>query len=613
MALTSSRATSQPATTSTNRAIQLQRKCACGAAAGKDETCDDCKAEALQRKSADEASRDPLEYEADRAADRVTAGRQAEVVGRTGRSSETTAPASVERTLEDPGAPLESSLRRDMERQFRADFSSVRIHAGEQAARSAQAINAQAYTAGRSIAFGAGKYEPASHEGRHLIAHELTHVLQQSRTGGTAAIQRKGRTPGGFLANIFQFWDYSPKQLNTYLKELDDTQDIQNDDDSDDMARQIVREWKSDHGKFNLTSARKALLIREMVTGEVFESDREGIMTLLNSSETAAELAYFFGAGGVRHRTLLDQFGKDHRTELMDFYRRRFDVADEKELDNNPEPLQQPKEAPKGPVLTYQQALLEAGAVLQRAGFGKVCGSEIGPDEGDHYDAREWKEIGREKLVATTEAWLAFKHFVDNIGKDVPNSTGGKTKWKFDCYGAGVATVVYADWRMMTREEFNKKYTPLEFGIDSRVNKRWENTGPTATKPGEKPFTYVEGHREGGVIEQAGEIQLKKSMKVLLNEAPIGSKVVWSNIDALDQCNKHNWLLRFCNYANENTIKVGQDQYSAHPFGVVNEDHIRKEMAKAMFPDKPVPADYIEKNIFVFSIRHPRKSGSEST
>jgi hypothetical protein len=111
----------------------------------------------------------------------------------------------------------------------------------------------------------------------------------------------------------------------------------------------------------------------------------------------------------------------------------------------------------------------------------------------------------------------------------------------------------------------------LEFGIDTRVNKKWENVGIIATKPGERPFTYVEGHQEQGVTELAGKTTLKKSMKALLDEAPIGSKVVWSNVDALAQCNKSSWTLSFCNYANENTVKVGQNQYAAHPFGVVND------------------------------------------
>ncbi|HEY4114162.1 MAG TPA: DUF4157 domain-containing protein [Rhizomicrobium sp.] len=70
----------------------------------------------------------------------------------------------------------------------RYDFSGVRIHTDTAAARSARAINAEAYTIGREIVFGEGRYAPHRAEGRRLLAHELTHVLQQ--TGGTSDLRR---------------------------------------------------------------------------------------------------------------------------------------------------------------------------------------------------------------------------------------------------------------------------------------------------------------------------------------------------------------------------------------------------------------------------------------
>jgi hypothetical protein len=67
-----------------------------------------------------------------------------------------------------------------MEPRFGHDFARVRVHTDKRAAESAQAINAHAYTAGDNIVFGAGRYAPGSPEGRRLVAHELTHVVQQS-------------------------------------------------------------------------------------------------------------------------------------------------------------------------------------------------------------------------------------------------------------------------------------------------------------------------------------------------------------------------------------------------------------------------------------------------
>src|SRR5205085_1565786 len=59
------------------------------------------------------------------------------------------------------------------------DFSRVRIHIDAKAAESAQKVNALAYTSGHDIVFGAGQYEPTTRDGKRLIAHELTHVMQQ--------------------------------------------------------------------------------------------------------------------------------------------------------------------------------------------------------------------------------------------------------------------------------------------------------------------------------------------------------------------------------------------------------------------------------------------------
>jgi hypothetical protein len=66
-----------------------------------------------------------------------------------------------------------------MEPRFGHDFSRVRVHMDAQAAESARAVNALAYTVGRDVVFGPGKYAPATREGRKLLAHELAHVSQQ--------------------------------------------------------------------------------------------------------------------------------------------------------------------------------------------------------------------------------------------------------------------------------------------------------------------------------------------------------------------------------------------------------------------------------------------------
>ncbi len=84
------------------------------------------------------------------------------------------------------GRPLPGRLRADLETAFDADFAAVRIHADTQAAAMAGSIRARAFATGRDIYFGAGHYDTANDTGRRLLAHELTHVLQQGAAPSTA-------------------------------------------------------------------------------------------------------------------------------------------------------------------------------------------------------------------------------------------------------------------------------------------------------------------------------------------------------------------------------------------------------------------------------------------
>jgi hypothetical protein len=81
-----------------------------------------------------------------------------------------------------------------MEPRFGHNFSQVRVHADAKSAESARAVNALAYTAGRTIVFGAGQYAPETADGRRLIAHELTHVVQQR---GMNLLQRQADDNAG--------------------------------------------------------------------------------------------------------------------------------------------------------------------------------------------------------------------------------------------------------------------------------------------------------------------------------------------------------------------------------------------------------------------------------
>jgi hypothetical protein len=202
----------------------LQRKCACGGTPGPTGECEQCRKTRLQRKAQDlETSAQPSTFDS--------------------RSSKV--PPIVLEVLRTPGQPLDATTRAFMEPRFGRDFSHVpvrtselqlssssltvgpaddhyeqeadqlaarvmrfsrsgamsdaaqpfdfghvRVHTGPEASASAAAINAVAYTVGHDIVFGAGHYAPHTLAGQRVLAHELTHVIQQSASDASGRIQR---------------------------------------------------------------------------------------------------------------------------------------------------------------------------------------------------------------------------------------------------------------------------------------------------------------------------------------------------------------------------------------------------------------------------------------
>ena len=199
----------------------LQRQCACGTHTAGGGKCAECgkKKLSMQRKLMIGATHDPMEHEADRVADQVMRmpepglQRQANserdeaflqakpVIQRKSfatQDSETAPPNSVHELLRSPGQPLGTAERHFFEPRFGHDFSQVRVHTNALAGESARAVYARAYTVGGNIAFAEGQYSPSTAEGKRLLAHELTHVVQQGggeSLGFNAESRNRGLSP----------------------------------------------------------------------------------------------------------------------------------------------------------------------------------------------------------------------------------------------------------------------------------------------------------------------------------------------------------------------------------------------------------------------------------
>ncbi|MEP6844392.1 MAG: DUF4157 domain-containing protein [Panacibacter sp.] len=120
---------------------------------------------------------------------------------------ETTADSSLENyvgNLSSSGQQLPNEVRSFYEPRFGYDFSNVKVHTNTVAAKSAQSINALAYTSGNNIVFNNGQYAPQTDSGKRLLGHELTHVVQQGNKIQAKAIQRTLGDGHDLLATRFQ-------------------------------------------------------------------------------------------------------------------------------------------------------------------------------------------------------------------------------------------------------------------------------------------------------------------------------------------------------------------------------------------------------------------------
>jgi len=113
------------------------------------------------------------------------------------------APSIVHEVLKDQGQPLGRVVQVAFEQRFHHDFSAVRVHSDSRAAESAKRVGAIAYTVGNDIVFGSGRYSPETRAGRRLLAHELTHVVQQ-RHGPPKAVLLQSKLPIGDPADRFE-------------------------------------------------------------------------------------------------------------------------------------------------------------------------------------------------------------------------------------------------------------------------------------------------------------------------------------------------------------------------------------------------------------------------
>lgn len=237
------------------------------------------------------------------------------------------------------GQTMDPGTHASMNNAFGRDLSHVRIHTDQKAVQMNKGIQAKAFTHGSDIFFNEGQYKPESTSGKHLLAHELTHVVQQGKGGtkiqrtaenagwgsligagagallgtliggaateGTAAGFGWGALIGGVAgAAIGAIWgaftgnkkstdqtEETParqyireEELQAYIASLAQNNQIENHNESHVKARLIIAKWRTGNARFVLPASILVLLIRELINGNTSEADQQSILHILSST-----------------------------------------------------------------------------------------------------------------------------------------------------------------------------------------------------------------------------------------------------------------------------------------------------------------------------------------
>jgi len=323
----------------------LQRKCACGNDSPGGGECDECqqKSQSLQRKSSDAST------------------------------AQGVIPSIVDEVVNSPGAPLDEATRSFMEPKFGHDFSGVKVHTDERAAESASAVNAHAYTVGSDLVFGSGKYAPSTVEGNALLAHELSHVVQQDGSAQTgiaaksishpsdgaereadlaaqqvmnneevhlnqsaaAPIQRLDLGEGigigaavagagliglgiAALAGAFDKTTFTEAELDAYLASLASKRKPEGTTASDNKARDIVGRWQKGIAKYNINNGFKNAGVSISAFDLKILLIQEMLLGATLDDDEQAILKIFSASSRAERDNLADRIGYDELYSAFD-------------------------------------------------------------------------------------------------------------------------------------------------------------------------------------------------------------------------------------------------------------------------------------------------------
>lgn len=501
------------------------------------------------------------------------------------------ASSSVEAALRSDARSLDGETRVVMERSFGYDFGNVRVHTNAAAAQSAAAMGAAAYTTGRDIVFAHGRYAPETAAGRGLLAHELTHVLQQTDRAGTsppgqgAMIQRSAATyvaamnrkpEPDFALAAEHLNGESVGDIKIILKNLSAQHRV--------ALHKAARVWPG--ACSNVARLTEADYLKVEPSTPKAADTCAAPAAPAKATPTAPASPAAPAPGEVRRAEPaaepLTAIPQGCSSDLEDKAYMRCMAREAGEL---------VRHNMEGEI--YEKRLKQGVALLEAAGFGRAEGVPAVFNEGriegwenEAYNAEYWKvephpKFGGKLVLKPGKLPSAaiddmFAHLSD---------------WNVECGQFVQVANLYALRHSLGTTGFNQlKASDVAFELKSH-----------ASTPLLRVRMYQRAH-PNGPLRLHGDAQAPaRTNEEVLKELPIGGRVMWTNLQAPETSA----------FRNENSVKIGDDQYAAHGFVGSHKTNIFTshglELALAGITTQTPDPDYISTNVFISEIEEYRR------
>ena len=523
------------------------------------------------------------------------------------------APPIVDEVLDSPGEPLDSATREFLETRFGYDFGSVRVHRDARAAESARALGAQAYTVGGNVVFDAGQYAPGTTQGQRLLAHELTHVAQQghaallssvgqptgakisaaaaphalARQQATDGVEDAAETPTPEKSEARRPNLMATLDFNAIVEQLHDAMDRLGTDE--EAVYRALQKLKRDPEAITEVKKRykKYGDLMADILDEFSGTELEYALQLLNAGTAGAAEAIRAAptsdkdiqAAAERIRDAVEGMGTNEEAiyatllpfegdaalllKLQNVYFKLYDEDLRDRLLNEFDDCDSESKSELG----YVRELFESPfEVLLREGAELLAGKRDQPRIGFGLSRRKggkWFEEEFWKLVETKEE-VRLEQWQGTPAKALDSLFRHQERWKVDCAQFVQVLEWYALRHTVGATKFNNQ-------VGARLVLRTRRSSGLTTHQlfsrsnPDDPMTFGPDHEED-----------PRSVDEILQAAPIGSRVRWTSqllldhlppLEQREEISEGRNVPEYVAFQNENTVKMGRDEFAAHPLG----------------------------------------------